>query len=145
MSLDLITNRVSPDEKAWWLVEVITTPLAIQKRFKQLRLFDMTGRHRYQIVTVNRGDRLARHITDMGNASLYSCGGLNIPGLWENTVGQLRETADNWRSDQTWEKQVIADAQGGSTLIDTWLKQEENKKKALVGQSVFGPGVSRRR
>lgn len=137
MSLSLITDRVSPDEKAWWLVEVITTPLAIQKRFKQLHLSDMAGRHRYQIVTVNRGDRLARHITDMGDAKLYGCGGLNLPGLWENTVGQLRETADSWRSDQAWERQVIADAQGGSTLIETWLEQEEKKRGALVGRSVF--------
>jgi len=145
MSLALITDTVRKDEPCWWLVEVVTTPLAIRRRFKQAQLTDMRGRHRYQIVTVNRGDRLTRHIHDMGDASLYDCGGLNIPGLWENSVAQLREIADQWRIDQTWEKEVIAEAQGRSTLIDTWLKQEEKKKKALVGQSVYGPGISRRR
>jgi len=100
---------------------------------------------RFQIVTVNRGDRLARHITDMGDASLYDCGGLNLPGAWENSVAELREVADQWRTDQKWEKEIIAEAQGQSTLIDTWLAQEEQKRKALAGQSVFGPGVSRRR
>ncbi len=145
MSLALITDTVRKDELCWWLVEVVTTPLAIRRRFKQLQLTDMVGRHRYQIVTVNRGDRLTRHITDMGDASLYDCGGLNIPGLWENSVAELREIADQWRIDQTWEKEVIAEAQGQSTLVDTWLKQEERKQKALVGQSVFGPGISRRR
>ena len=79
----------------------------------------------------------------MGSASLYDCGGLNIPGMWENTVAELREIADQWRSDQRWEKEVIGEAQSRSTLIDTWLKQEE--RKLLVGQSVFGPGISRRR
>lgn len=143
MSLTLITDSVRPDEKAWWLVEVITTPLAIRKRFKGLHLPGTAGRHRYQIVTVNRGDRLTRHITDMGPASLYDCGGLNLPGCWENTVAQLREVADQWRNDQRWEKEVIEEAQSRSTLIDTWLKQEE--QKPLVGQSVFGPGISRRR
>jgi len=123
-------------------VEVITTPLALCKKLRGLRLRITRGRRRFQIITVNRGDRLARHITDMGDAGLYACGGLNIPGLWENSVAQLREIADQWRTDQSWEKQVIAEAQGESKLIETWLAQEEQKRKALAGQSVFGPAIA---
>lgn len=121
-------------------MEVIATPTLLRKKYPHLPVETLKGRRRWQILTVNRGDRLARHITDMGDASLYDCGGLNMPGLWENTVAELREVADNWRSDQSWEKQVIADAAGESTLIENWWKQMENRRKA--GHSVFGSEIT---
>ncbi len=145
--LALLTATVSPDEKAWWLVEVIVTPIAMQTRYPELHIPDRTGRHRWQIITVNRNDRKARHITDMGNISLHPYNGLNLPGLWENTVGQLREVADDWRGDQTgvtqsWEKEIVAESQGTSRLVETWVEQAERKRKRRRAQSQFGPGLS---
>ncbi len=135
--LALLTETVSPDESCWWLVEVITTPTLIHKKYPNLPMETMKGRRRYQIVTVNRGDRLARHITDMGDAALYDCGGLNMPGWWENTVAQLREVAGQWREDQSWEKEILANAAGESRLMKAWFEQMEQRRRV----SVFGPHV----
>lgn len=135
-----LTATISPDEKAWWLVEVIVTPIAMQTRYPELHIPNKQGRHRWQVVTVNRNDRLTRHITDMGDASLHPYNGLNLPGLWENTVGQLQEAADDWRGDQSWERQIVADSQGTSNLMENWFKQTERRSKS--GSSVFGPVIS---
>ena len=138
--LALLTATVSPDEKAWWLVEVIVTPIAMQARYPELHILNKNGRHRWQVITVNRNDRKARHITDMGDVSLHPYNGLNVPGLWENTVGELRDAADDWRGDQSFERQIIADSQGTSKLVETWLNQMERRSRS--GSSVFGPGIS---
>lgn len=140
--LTLLTDQVSPDEMCWWLVEAVTTPLEITKKLKGLKLGNMEGQHRFQIVTVVRGDKLVRHVRDMGDTSLYDCGGLNVPGLLENTVAELREIADQWRSDQRWERDILANEQGESTLLERWVEQADQKAKSLQGLSVFGSGVT---
>ena len=139
MSLTLITDYVRPDEKAYRLVEVVMTPYAMSKGRKRFTPQTMVGRHRWQVVWVNRGDKLAQHITDMGDAKLYNRGPVNIPGLWEHTVAELREIADQWRNDSPWESEVIANAQGESRLIERFLIQQEKKQRRVAGKIVSVP------
>ena len=135
MSMTLITEHVNPDEKAYRLVELVMTPYAMSKGRKRFKPKTMIGRRRWQVLWVNRDDRLAQHITDMGAASLYDRGPVNIPGLWEHTVAELREIADQWRNDDSWEQEIIANVQGESRLTERFLIQQEKKRTA--GQSVF--------
>lgn len=130
MGLTLITDSVRPDEKAYRLVEIVMTPHAMSKGRRRFRPKTWVGRRRWQVVWVNRGDRLAQHITDMGDASLYNRGPVNIPALWEHTVAELREIANQWRNDSPWEQEIIANAQGESRLIERFLIEQEKKQAA---------------
>ncbi len=59
---------------------------------------DYSGFHRYQIIQVIRGDRIAEFRTDMGFASQWK--GINqirIPSILEYTVDELKDLADEFR------------------------------------------------
>ena len=135
MSLSILTDYILPDEKAWRLVEIVMTPYAMSRGRTRFKPKTMIGRRRWQVVWVNRDDRLAQHITDMGDASLFNRGPVNIPGLFEHTVAELREIADQWRNDNSWEQEIIANVQGESKLTERFLIQQE--KKRMAGRSVF--------
>lgn len=139
MALTLMTDTVRSDEKAWRLTEIVMTPHAMSKGRRRFKPKTMVGRRRWQVVWVNRGGRLAQHITDMGDAKLYDRGPVNIPGLWEHTVAELREIADQWRNDTPWEHEIIANVQGESRLTERFLIQQEKKRRLSTGQVVFSP------
>lgn len=139
MGLTLITDYVQPDEKAYRLVEIVMTPYAMSKGRRRFKPQTMVGRRRWQVIWVNRDDHLAQHITDMGDAKLYNRGPVNIPGLWEHTVAELREIANQWRNDDAWEQEIIANAQGESRLIERWLIQQEKKQRIAAGKIVSLP------
>lgn len=132
MPLTLITDYVLPDEKAYRLVEIVMTPHDMSKGGKRFRPQTWIGRRRWQVVWVLRNDQLAQHITDMGDAGLYKSGPLQIWSLWEESVAELREIANQWRSDDSWERQILADVQGESRLIERFLIQEEKKQRAIA-------------
>jgi len=49
---------------------------------------------RYQIIYVNRNDRLAEYREDLGLASDFDAIQFRIPSFWEHTVGELKEMAE---------------------------------------------------
>ncbi len=61
---------------------------------------DSTCFHRYRIILVNRDGKLAEYREDMGKASKYKgAKQLNIPSLWEHTVAELIDLANQLRWD----------------------------------------------
>lgn len=142
MSLTPIATTVSPDEKAFALVEVVLTPYSFTKGGRKFRPKSWSGKHRYQILYVNRGDRIAEYHRDLGDAALFESGPFRIPSLWEHTVGELQEIADNVRSRVKEDRSVMAELQGRSTLVrDAAAFFEEVYKRRRGQQSVFGPAI----
>ena len=83
-----ITLVVLPSEKAMALYEVNEQSLGSK------------GMHRYQVILVNRGDRLAEFRKDMGKASKWkNVRFINIPSLWEHSVSELQFLADTIRNE----------------------------------------------
>ena len=142
-NITLVTDYVSPDEKAYRLAELVFTPFALSKGGRRFKPHSMSGVKRWEIIWVNRGDKLAQHIRDMGPASAFSAGPVNIFALWEHTVAELRDIAERWRDEQSWERSILANRQGESRLIEQFVKEAEIKQKhRRGGQSVFGPAIT---
>ena len=142
MSLTPIATTVSPEEKAYLLVEVNLTPYVFSKGGRKFRPKTFSGQHRYQVILVNRGDRLAEYHRDMGDAALFESGPFRIPSLWEHSVGELQDIADNVRSRVKEDRSVTAELQGRSTLKrDAMAFFEEVYKRRRGHQSVFGPAI----
>lgn len=101
------TNCVSLDEKCFGLYEL---------NFKSP---DQKARHRYQIILVNRGDKIAEFRKDLGLASKYKAEQIRIPGgVIENgkieplhTVGELVDIADWKRGYKTFDKRELAQSE----------------------------------
>ena len=82
------TLSVHPNEKAYGYQEV------------HLQSPDSGGFHRYRILIVNRDGKLAEYREDMGLASKYKgAKQLNIPSLWEHSVAELIDLANQLRWD----------------------------------------------
>ena len=138
-----IATTVSPDEKAYALVELNMTPYSFTKGGRKGKPKSWAGLHRYQVIMVNRGDRLAEYHRDMGDAALYPFGTLRIPSLWEHTVAQLQDIAATWRAnEQKAHRNMLAELQGRSTLRRDALRLMEEVAKRKRRQSIYGPGVA---
>ena len=84
--------EVHLDEPAFNLVEM------------NLQAPDNSGWHRYQIISVVRGERLAEYREDLGAAKDFTADAFRIPGgVWDaatrrmevlHSVGELREVAE---------------------------------------------------
>jgi hypothetical protein len=123
---------VSPDEPAYALVEM---NLGI----------DYIGLRRIQIVYVNRSDEIAEWRKDLGPADSFTSNQFRIPSLWEHTVGELWDIAEQQRlKEDEWER-FLLEAQAESTLISDWRLELEEIAKLARNQSVIGPGYQRQR
>lgn len=143
MSLTPIATTASPDERAYALIELNMTPYSFSKGGRKFRPKTFSGKHRYQVVYVSRGDRLAEYHRDLGDAALFNFGPLRIPSLWEHTVGELQEIADNVRSSGRQQQSMIAELQTESTLLrDAEVFMEEVYKRRRGHRSTFGPVIS---
>ena len=93
-----IALTAAPAEKAMALYEVNEkTP-------------DLKEMHRYQVILVNRNDRLVEHRIDMGRADKWKhCRFINIPALWEHTVSELRFIAEQIRDESLQDNLDIAE------------------------------------
>lgn len=81
---------VLPDEKAYGLSEVnLLSPWVVGVGQTM---------HRYQIIYVNRDDKLAEYREDLGSASGFSAIQFRIPSFWEHTVGELKDIAEDLRN-----------------------------------------------
>ena len=84
----LATLEVNVNEKAY----------SLQEFHEQSPTFD--GFHRYRVIMVNRGDRLAEYREDMGLAKNFKgIRQFNIPSLWEHSVAELLDLADTLRDE----------------------------------------------
>ena len=98
-----ITLTVTGDEKAWGLYEIHDQSPGNR------------GFHRYQIIQVNRNDKITEFRRDLGLAKKWKgVNQLRIPSLWEHTVDELIDIASEIR---------------GKTRIDIkdWLELEKYK------------------
>lgn len=85
-NLILATDHINENEKAWAYQEV------------NLQAPGSKGFRRYRIIIVNRDGNLAEYREDMGLATKWKgTRQLNIPALWEHTVAELMDIADNLR------------------------------------------------
>ena len=83
-----IALEVQDGEKAFALYEINEQSLGSR------------GMHRYQIILVNRGDKLAEFRIDMGSATKWKgIRFINIPSLWEHSVGELQFIAGTIRDE----------------------------------------------
>ena len=81
-----ITLTVTGDEKAWGLYEIHDQSPGNR------------GFHRYQIIQVNRNDVLTEFRRDLGLSSKWKgVNQLRIPSLWEYSVDELIDLADELR------------------------------------------------
>ena len=126
-----------PNEKAFGLDETVMTPFTAHERGYQSD--DWVGRHRYQIIGVNRDGTLAVHYRDMGFSKDFSYGGIRIAALWEHSVAELQDMADAIREDGAWERGIIAERQvqrpWGERLDEQYAIARDN----LANRSTFGP------
>ena len=86
-TLTRVTTTITGNEKVWTYME--------------LHLQSPTGRggRRYRIIIVNRDGQLAEYREDMGPVSKFKgVNELNIPSLWEHSVDELRDLADELRN-----------------------------------------------
>lgn len=81
------TLHVNPDEKAYALVET------------NLQSPTFKGFHRYQLIIVNREDRMSEFRRDLGLAENFKARQFRIPALWLHTVGELQDMADDLREE----------------------------------------------
>ena len=68
------------------------------------------GMHRYQIILVNRDDKLAEYRVDMGEASKWvNVRFINVPALWLHTVSELQFIAGQIRDESTQDEVDVMD------------------------------------
>ena len=93
-----VTLTVSPGEKAMALYEVIEQSPGSR------------GMHRYQVILVNRDDKLAEFRVDMGKADKWkNVRFINIPSLWEHTVAELQYIAGQIRDESAQDELDLAE------------------------------------
>ena len=102
-----ITLTITPGEKAMGLYE-------INEQSPGSR-----GIHRYQVILVNRNDRLAEFRIDMGKEELWrNKRFINIPAVWQHSVAELQFIADQIRDETTQDEldiMALLDSQGRLT------------------------------
>lgn len=76
---------VRSDERAYGLSEVNLLGPWVEGEGETMR--------RYQIIYVNRDDKLAEYREDLGLASSFEGILFRIPSFWEHTVGELKDMA----------------------------------------------------
>jgi hypothetical protein len=81
---------VLPDEKAYGLSEVNLLGPFVEGEGQTMR--------RYQIIYVNRDDKLAEYREDLGLASEFDAILFRVPSFWEHTVGELMDIAQDLRN-----------------------------------------------
>ncbi len=106
---------------------------------------DTRGLHRFQLVYVNRGDRIARHTIDLGRARDFEALEFHVPSLWEHTVGELWDMAEQMRlGDDYWVRRS-QELRAESTLILDFLEQADERGQVVRNRSVFGPRGKKQR
>lgn len=128
-----ITTIVSLDEPAFALYEAdLIDP---NRRPQEWR--------RFQFIYVNRDGRVARFCRDLGSAAEVKQPPLLCPAEWELTVGQLLEFADAQKDDNRQFESILDELWAGSTLIEDWQQQRQERSDIIHSRSVIGPYVKK--
>lgn len=135
-----ITHFLHPNEKVFALEEAVMTPLVAEKKHGY-KPENYQGKHRYQIIGVNRGGRLALHYHDMGESKNFSYGGIRIPVVWEHSVAEVQDMAEQLREDGAWEREIVKERQGKIDFGKALDEQYDLARQNLANRSVFGPAV----
>ena len=99
--------------------------------------------HRYQIIYVNRNDRISEYRTDLGLSSAFDTEQFRIVALWEHTVAEVQEMAQFMRLRGKSDASRILEEERGrveETMIPAYHDAEEQRYKNRRHESVFGPG-----
>lgn len=115
---------LSADEKAWALYERdVMTP---------------DGKHEYreQVIRVTRGERLVEFGIVLGASSRWTCGPFAVMSLGEDSVGQVREMADNIRADNGLEVAIQGHKDSGPSVIERAITQAEQTKEWMKRNAV---------
>lgn len=128
----LVTQELDPDEKVYRITEVnLVRPPKYQRR-------------RYQVIIVNRNDRLAEWWYDLGPAESFTTQQFTFPMFWEHSVAEAQDIAEAKRNDDYWTK-FLAEKRAESTLITDFLNQYEERHRIINNQSTFGPELRKQR
>ena len=131
-----ITLFLNPDEKAFGLDETVMTPFAARQRGYPSDSW--AGRHRYQIIGVNRDGKLTLHCRDMGLSENFNYGGIRIAALWEHSVAEVQDMAEQIREGGAWERGIIAERQGQKPWGERLDEQYDTARQNLANRSIFG-------
>lgn len=142
------TPFIFGNERAYALFETDMTPWSASLGGERFIPDSYIGLHRYQFIGVNRGDRIALWIHDMGEAGSFDFGPLQVLSLWEETVEWLQDKAQEIReNDAAFNRAVIKERQ--EYLKERWpemaYRQAELLRLNRANQSVFGPAVTAER
>lgn len=127
LTLDLMTSFILPDEKAYWLVE------------STFSYANYKGKKRFQIIWVNRDDRLAAWVGVVDDDQGLDYPEFRIPSLWEHEVAELQEMAQLSRFDNTLDLLMKEQAEN-STLLKDFMELAERRAAIKANRSVFGAG-----
>ena len=130
--MKVIATTLDPNEKVFRLTEVnLTRPPTHQP-------------HRYQIILVNRGDRIAEWWYDLGPVGNFTANQFTFPLIWEHSVAEAQYMAEVKRHDNHWQR-FMAEKMAESTLLIDAVEQRDEHRKVIRNQSVFGPGGHKQR
>lgn len=126
------TRVLRRDEPVYTLVEVDLVPP------------DFGPKHRYQLIYVNRDDRIAEFKKDLGLATDFTAQEFRILTFWQHSVAECLDMAESQRNQGYWEK-VAEEIQAESTLVTDFYEAQEEALKQIANQSTFGPLITRQR
>lgn len=138
------TPFVLRDERTYALIETDMTPWRASLGGKRFMPESWRGLRRYQMIGVNRGDRIALWVHDMGPAESFDFGALQVLSIWEHTVAEVQDIAEDIRlKDAPFARDVIKVRQQlqGERWPEMAYRQSELLRLNLANQSVFGPAV----
>ena len=118
------TTYARRDEAAYALSEInLPTP-------------DFKGKHRYQIIYVQRGDKLAEFRRDLGPRERFgSAPELRIPSFWVHSVAELVDMAEELRDPSYWtEGETPLLSAKDSTILEQYASKKDNHRLAQRGR-----------
>jgi len=111
---------VRQDEKAYGLSEVNLLGPWVEGEGETMR--------RYQIIYVNRDDKLAEYREDLGLASEFDAILFRVPSFWEHTVGELKDIALELRNRPPSFTHGIIPHQGEEHKKEFWKRYTDLKE-----------------
>ena len=145
MSVLPVAGDVSPNEKAYYLVEMVLNPLNLKHPSASAHEGGIRGMHRWQIITVNRNGNLAYHYHRLGPAEMFPVLEIRIPSYWEYSVAELQDAAAHIRAlpkETVQGKQAEIEPQD---LKKGWIDQSEQQIYANRRRSTLAPGFAKQR
>lgn len=107
---------------------------------------DYRGMQRYQLIWVERDDRIAEFRRRLGPAVEYAgTMQFQIPALWEHSVAELLDIAEELRGGESRAQQIAAEIAAESEdtggVITEFQNRQEQNREVWHNRSKFGPLV----